>query len=88
MDMTTQQAEALVDRYLTLFMEGRISEAEALLMPGASLIFPGGAIQTSLSDVAEEVNRLYEKVGRPSRARGRRMSATRSSSQRRAISLG
>lgn len=64
MEMSTLEAEALVDRYLTLFMEGRITEAEALLKPGASLIFPGGAIQTSLSDVAEEVNRLYETVGK------------------------
>lgn len=64
MNTSTQEAEALVDRYLTLFMEGRIAEAEALLMPGAPLIFPGGAIQTSLTDVADEVNRLYETVGK------------------------
>ena len=64
MEMSTYEAEVLVDRYLQLFMEGQIIEAEALLMPGAPLVFPGGAIQTSLSDVADEVNRLYERVGK------------------------
>jgi ketosteroid isomerase-like protein len=62
--MNTHEAEVLVDRYLSLFMEGRVSEAEAMLAPDAKLIFPGGAVQTSLSEVAEEVNRLYETVGK------------------------
>lgn len=64
MGMTTSEAEALVDRYLRLFMEGRVGEAEAMLAPGASLIFPGGAVQTSLTEVAEEVGRLYETIGK------------------------
>lgn len=64
MKMSLQEAEVLVDRYLTLFMEGHISEAEAMLAPGACLIFPGGAVQTSLTEVAEEVNRLYEEIGK------------------------
>jgi ketosteroid isomerase-like protein len=64
MTMTTTEAEQLVDRYLSLFMEGKISEAEAMLAPNASLIFPGGAVQTSLSEVAEEVGRLYETIGK------------------------
>jgi len=55
-------AEELCDRYLTLFMEGNLEEAQALLAPGARLIFPGGAVQTSLREVAEEVGRLYESV--------------------------
>jgi ketosteroid isomerase-like protein len=64
MGMTTSEAEVFVDRYLSLFMEGRVSEAEAMLAPGASLIFPGGAVQTSLTEVAEEVNRLYDTIGK------------------------
>lgn len=64
MTMTFTEAEELVDRYLTLFMEGRIDEAQACLAPGARLIFPGGAVQTSLPDVAAEVGRLYESVAK------------------------
>lgn len=64
MGTITQEAEAVVDTYLTLFMEGRIREAEAMLAPNAVLIFPGGAHQTSLVEVADEVNRLYETVGK------------------------
>jgi ketosteroid isomerase-like protein len=64
MTMTTGEAEELVDRYLSLFMEGRVAEAESMLAPNAALIFPGGAVQTSLSDVAAEVGRLYESVGK------------------------
>lgn len=58
------EAEELVSRYLTLFVEGRLDEAQACLAPGARLIFPGGAVQTSLPDVAAEVDRLYEKVAK------------------------
>lgn len=58
------EAEELVDRYLALFMEGRLDEAQACLAPDAKLIFPGGAIQTSLPDVAAEVGRLYENVAK------------------------
>ena len=64
MTMTFTEAEELVDRYLTLFMEGKLEEAQALLAPDARLIFPGGAVQTSLPDVAAEVGRLYESVGK------------------------
>ncbi len=64
MTHTLEEAEALVTRYLDLFMEGRVGEAEAMLAPGASLIFPGGAVQTSLPEVAQEVGRLYESIGK------------------------
>ncbi len=64
MTMTFTEAEELVDRYLTLFMEGKLDEAQACLAPDAKLIFPGGAIQTSLPDVAAEVVRLYESVAK------------------------
>lgn len=52
----------MVARYLELFMERRLDEAQDLLAPDAQLIFPGGAVQTSLTDVADEVGRLYERV--------------------------
>lgn len=58
------EAEELVDRYLTLFMEGKLDEAQACLAPDAQLIFPGGAVQTSLADVAAEVRRLYVSVAK------------------------
>lgn len=61
---TFTEAEELVSRYLNLFMEGRLDEAQACLAPDARLIFPGGAVQTSLTDVAAEVDRLYEKVAK------------------------
>lgn len=64
MTLSFTEAEELVDRYLTLFMEGRLDEAQACLAPGARLIFPGGAVQTSLPDVAAEVGRLYESVAK------------------------
>lgn len=64
MTMSTTEAQQLVERYLSLFMEGNLSEAESMLAPGAQLIFPGGAVQTSLRDVAAEVWRLYESVAK------------------------
>lgn len=62
MTMSFTQAEDLVFRYLALFKEGHLDEAQSCLAPGARLIFPGGAVQTSLSDVAVEVGQLYESV--------------------------
>ena len=64
--MTTSltEAEVLVTRYLDLFMEGRVEEAESMLAPDADLIFPGGAVQHSLMEVAEEVVRLYESINK------------------------
>jgi ketosteroid isomerase-like protein len=62
--MNLTEAEELVDRYLTLFMEGKLDEAQECLAPDARLIFPGGAVQTSLPDVAAEVGRLYESVAK------------------------
>lgn len=61
---TFSEAEALVERYLTLFMENRLDEARACLAPEARLIFPGGAVQTSLDEVHAEVGRLYESVAK------------------------
>jgi len=64
--MTTDagDAEALVERYLALFAAGEIEAAARLLTPDAVLVFPGGTPQTSLPDVAAEVDRLYEKVAK------------------------
>lgn len=62
--MTFSEAQELVSRYLTLFMEGRLDEAQDCLAPDARLIFPGGTAQASLPDVAAEVDRLYESVAK------------------------
>lgn len=64
MSTSLTEAEVLVTRYLDLFMEGKVEEAESMLAPGADLIFPGGAVQHSLTEVAEEVARLYESINK------------------------
>lgn len=55
-------AITLVDRYLRLTAERRLDEAQAMLAPGARLVFPPGRRFSSLAEMAEAARSRYQWV--------------------------
>lgn len=56
------EAVATVERYLRLVEERRLEEAEALLAPGAAIVFPGNRMYATLAEMAADARRRYRWV--------------------------
>ena len=62
--MTTEQPEALVQRFLILMQERDLPAAQALLAPGFVMCFPGGATMHRLEDLVQWARQRYQRAAK------------------------
>jgi len=61
---TAATAVELIRRYLVLMEERKLDEAAAMMAPGARILFPGGAVRTSVHEIAAGSARRYARIGK------------------------